>query len=629
MARARLLDGDKKAALDAIETLEDRHRGSEALHRVRIEGARALHELGRTDEGLAMLARNTKAGTKVRRDLRAETLRARVDLQLESNPERAEYLTRRLLISHPAEKAAHLDDGDRFDRADRLQSDMYYKPARKEFRRLMDHPRYGEEATWRVATISSLWYRDDPSGAREIYQQIAEEGGKYRRKTPWRIVHTYLREHNWEKALEGLGSFRRRGVGMYYRAWIPYETRDCERAIPLLRELDRKDPDTVHKGFIAWCYTRDGEWQKSIDAFQKLVKYGNPLVRGKAYYWQAYALKQLGKDEEARARLDALHAKYPLTWYDVLGYQLEARWDGEDPRASRVLAHLFETDDAGTAEKHMPGPEAWDWPRFSKSYARRLAEVRRLVEVDELERARAAYARIRTAAERAVPRDKRDQWMHFVGARTGNHYHAWKKACGSVRARSDEMPDGDDPEWVLAYPRAYRALVENLAAQYGVPSYLVYAIMFQESRFRWYQISSWDALGALQMIPKTAHKVAADLGLEYDKNTFLEPRVGFQYSVYYMAKHFEMWKSLSLTAGSYNGGPHKIERYLRRDEGARLDFLVEEFSFDQTRHYTRKVSEHMLRYIYLYETDPERRDELLDLLFPVDVNYDIPDDTGY
>ena len=37
----------------------------------------------------------------------------------------------------------------------------------------------------------------------------------------------------------------------------------------------------------------------------------------------------------------------------------------------------------------------------------------------------------------------------------------------------------------------------------------------------------------------------------------------------------------------------------------------------------------MVRYIYLYESNPERRAELLDQIFPTSRDIDLPEDVGY
>ena len=82
-------------------------------------------------------------------------------------------------------------------------------------------------------------------------------------------------------------------------------------------------------------------------------------------------------------------------------------------------------------------------------------------------------------------------------------------------------------------------------------------------------------------------------------------------------------------ASSYNSGPQVVARWFKRNPDAEFPWLIEEFEYNEGRAYGRKVGEHMVRYIYLYEKDPEVRAKLLDQLFPLDRHIELPDDVGY
>jgi soluble lytic murein transglycosylase-like protein len=185
-------------------------------------------------------------------------------------------------------------------------------------------------------------------------------------------------------------------------------------------------------------------------------------------------------------------------------------------------------------------------------------------------------------------------------------------------------------ELAMAYPRAYREDVDRVAREFGLPPYLIWAIMRQESRYKPSAISHTDAVGALQMIPKTARKVAKDLGIEYNPRTFHYPEVGFRFSGFYMRKLLDTFGGMfTPMAGSYNSGPQVIARWFRRNPEASFPWLIEEFEYNEGRAYARKVTEHMTRYIYLYEKDPEVRAKLLDQMYPLSRDIELPEDVGY
>ena len=220
--------------------------------------------------------------------------------------------------------------------------------------------------------------------------------------------------------------------------------------------------------------------------------------------------------------------------------------------------------------------------------------------------------------------------LHLLTLAVEDYKHGWREVTRGRLSAMTDMPEPDDVRWLLAYPEAYKPLVERLAAEYDLPSHLIYAIMRQESRYNPRAISGADAVGALQMIPPTAKRVAKEMGVEYNARTFPRPDVGFRYSAFYIAKHRDLWNGqLIPTAASYNGGPTPIARWIRQQKGATLPFLIEEFAYNESRIYCRKVAEHTLRYLYLYEDDPEARGRWLDALFPVHVDDQIPEDVGY
>ena len=217
----------------------------------------------------------------------------------------------------------------------------------------------------------------------------------------------------------------------------------------------------------------------------------------------------------------------------------------------------------------------------------------------------------------AVPCTERDAFRHYATHLVESYNQAWEDNSGSIRALSKVWPERSNYRHLMAYPQPFAPLVESLASEYHLPPFFIYGIMLQESRFRTWQVSSADAIGALQMIPKTARYIAQKLGLEYHPETFFDPRTGFVYSAYYMHLHHEKWGgNLTFTAGSYNGGPHRIGPWALRDKGKTIDFIVDEFSFDESRHYARKVAEHTLRFAYLYARSEAEYLDVVNQLFP-------------
>jgi soluble lytic murein transglycosylase len=448
-----------------------------------------------------------------------------------------------------------------------------------------------------------------------------------------------MRQERYDDALDTLDSYLKRyprGSHVesvyYYRGWLPYDHRENDRAIAGFKAyIDRYGKASGRSsyiyGFLAWTYMRESRWRDAIDTYEKMRPWGNTLVEGKALYWQAYAFWKLGEKAEALSRIDQLREEYAVTYYSMLGEQLRARIEGRDARASKV----WWPDDGGTLddEPSMPADE-WELAGLSRSDRERWELAQKLVKLGEKHRARRVVDEIRRDLLRAVPVGERDAWRHALGHFVGDYHHMWEEATGNSIAAHPTPPDADSLEAKMAYPRAYRDVVHDVAGRFELPPEMMWSVMRQESRFRPGQISYTDAVGALQMIPKTARKVAADLGITYNPRTFHRPEVGFPYSGYYMRKLIDTFDGYIVpAAAAYNSGPQIVAYWIRQNPDAEFAWLIEEFAYNEGRNYCRKVAEHMLRYLYLYEDDAKRRGEVLDAMFPVEPAFSLPENVGY
>ena len=625
-----------KASLFAAN---ERERGELDLKRA------SIYETARRADKAKKLYEKIATGD-YKRDHRAKALGRLVALNLEDDPAAARRATRRLLITFPETPSARsgklsygprdLSTRDRVHRARTLFARFEYEEAREILRPLVEHGTYGAEARWLVGLIGIKKLRDAPEEARRLLERVAStKRHEHAEEALFLLMRTYIKEDRYEEALAvgkrynkryPRGNFRARVA--YYRAWLPYDERRCDVAVPRLKHyLKRfKYKRTYALGFLGWCAIRDKKWEAAVTDYEGLAAIPGALHQGKAWYWQAYALHQLGRLPQARARLAKLSKYYPLTWYELLGRQRLAQWEGRDARAS-ALAWPSGGDVLARFPKER---DAWSWPSVSKAYRAKLRRIRALVEVDEVDLARSLYTPIRERIEKTVSPRRRDAFIRFMGHQVDDHKRGWSHATGGRLSGLMSLPSQAGPRWILGYPKAYEAIVERGAPERDIPAIFVYSIMRQESRYHPSMISAMDAIGALQMIPQTAILVGEDMGTPYDPVTFADPRVGFLFSFFYMGEHAKLWRrQWPLVAASYNAGPAPVIRWLEENPGASMDILVEEFSYNEARAYTRKVAEHMLRYLWLYVSDPADRAPLLDLLFPLEIAGPDPDVAVY
>ncbi|TDP73538.1 transglycosylase SLT domain-containing protein [Bradymonas sediminis] len=582
---------------------------------------------------------------------RAQVLAGRAKDAAEANTHRSEArkAARVLLLDFPAEESARreglslseddLDDAELFTRARTLYAHWSYHESRRIFSDLLKNPAYEGRSKWYLGHLALNKLRDNPGRAEALFSDLAENG-PYREESLYQVARAQMNQERYADALATLETYRERyprGAHTesvyYYRGWLPYDHRENEAAVEGFRNYLARYGKRVGRasyvyGFLAWTYMRMGQWQNAVETYAEMKSFGNMLVWGKALYWQAYALHELQKDDDAIAVLETLRATYPVTYYGMLGEQLRARIVGEDERASKVW---WPEDGAVVgAPKHAKTIADFELRGLSKTTAEAWSTVQDLVALDELSRARDVLSPIRDRLTRSVKPAERDAWTHALGKYIEDFHPMWVAATGGSIAANPRPPKPGTLRAEMAYPRAYESVVRDVSAEFDLPPELMWSIMRQESRYRPAQISYTDAVGALQMIPKTARKVARDLDITYNPRTFPKPSVGFRYSGYYLHKLLETFDGLIVpTAASYNSGPQIVAHWFRQNPDASFAWLIEEFAYNEGRNYARKVAEHMLRYLYLYESDPQRRGQILDQLFPTSRAIQLPDDVGY
>lgn len=643
---------------EAARYLLDYARESDSAHAAfaaRLDAAEMLILLGeqaRADALLSQLNRERKrlrGRYSTRRHLSARVVRLRHDLaQARADDRAAAAMAKELLVTLPSEVATRraglaagpqdLSDSQRFARGKALYRAWSYKDARAEFVRFVDSKSRGEEAKWHLAQIALNKMRDDFPQAEAYFEELAK-GGKYAQESLYQLARAKMRQERYKECLEDLSTYLARypsgpraELVYYYRGWLPYDKRDNDKAIlelnNYIKRYGRKGRKSSYMyGFLAWAYMRESRWEEAIRAWDAMMPFGNPIVAGKALYWKAHAQLELGKKEDALKTLDELRKRYEVSYYGVLGEQLRAKIQGKDERASTVWwpAKSGSYDDTPRVKI-----EDLDERSLSSGTRSQLRRVKELAALDEKRLARNELAPIYGTVLGATPSSQREEWIHALGFLVDDYNKMWVSGARGTISYLPPAPDSNELRSVMAYPRAYRDVVDSVAQEFGLPPYLIWAIMRQESRYKPGAISHTDAVGALQMIPKTARLVARDMGIEYNPRTFHYPEVGFRYSGFYMRKLLDTFGGLfTPMAGSYNSGPQVIARWFRRNPDASFPWLIEEFEYNEGRSYARKVTEHMVRYVYLYEKDEARRAQLLDQMFPVSRAVELPEDVGY
>ncbi|HOL47903.1 MAG TPA: lytic transglycosylase domain-containing protein [bacterium] len=151
----------------------------------------------------------------------------------------------------------------------------------------------------------------------------------------------------------------------------------------------------------------------------------------------------------------------------------------------------------------------------------------------------------------------------------------------------------------ILYPRYwYNDLIEKNAVYYNINSYLIRALIREESRYNFKAVSNANAYGLMQIIPATGKWIARKLGFNYFKNYQLyQPSINISFGTYYLSVLLEKYnKDVIKALAAYNGGGGNVDNWLKRLKINDVDYFVEKIPFSETKNYVKNV----LKSFYIY-----------------------------
>ncbi len=309
-----------------------------------------------------------------------------------------------------------------------------------------------------------------------------------------------------------------------------------------------------------------------------------------AEYWRINSLQAQGKSVEDLRSL--LAAKYPASYYGILASnrdffsQLAVR-TGADAGLGDAASVRIEA----LAEKVLKEPRLDD----AHSWMLRSAAAWGSTGFDD-----AARALLNGVAVALPQTPEASLWLAW------RYYKAGCRACASraVEAVKQELATPEEAElsMLLRFPVAHWASLFAESKTNGLDPFLVLSVIRQESRFDPDASSSANAHGLMQLIPATAERTAAKLGL---KGTTVEllhnPDVNLRLGTRYLADLIrEQNGSLPLALGTYNAGPKFMERLRQRVPTDDMEIFIEQIPYQETRDYVKKVLRNYAIYRKIY-----------------------------
>lgn len=337
-------------------------------------------------------------------------------------------------------------------------------------------------------------------------------------------------------------------------------------------DLARASGDAWIAGLAAY---RLGDYPDALVSFETLA--ANPAeddaTRAAGAYWASRSATAAGMPDRANGFLK-IAAGSPGAFYGMIARRkLEL---ADDP-----LGRLI---DAATSSKVPPPTSASVGQTSGETALDRLirteARARRAVALSQLGRAAEAGAELRAGYAEAADDGARSLWMGLMyelnpGSQSGQREIVLHSAVASA---------GPSP--------VYPTPALSPAGGFTADKALVYAVIWQESRFNSIAVSPVGAVGLMQLMPTSAASVAGDPTLTSDPISLFDTGKNMALGQAYLnqLEGQATGHDILRAVAGYNGGPATVARteaMLGPDADTLL--VVESLPYAETRAYVKKV----------------------------------------
>jgi len=220
-----------------------------------------------------------------------------------------------------------------------------------------------------------------------------------------------------------------------------------------------------------------------------------------------------------------------------------------------------------------------------------------ITEVEQIPAVRRAYEWLQLHKRSKAARE----WQHALAGANPEQWQAatvlasrWQWHDQVIRAafKANKLDAISD-----RFPIAFGKTVMQASRQTGLKPASIWSIIRQESAFNQHAVSYVGAKGLMQLMPKTARKVARKLGLGKGTPRLFSPAINIRLGSSYLATQKIRFGNLALASAAYNAGPHRVSRWLKRTPFDAPEAWVEAIPFNETRRYVQQV----MAFVSVYE----------------------------
>ncbi|MGA8511041.1 MAG: transglycosylase SLT domain-containing protein [Candidatus Sulfotelmatobacter sp.] len=372
---------------------------------------------------------------------------------------------------------------------------------------------------------------------------------------------------------------------------------EYDQALDAFREAQERFPDGPRASYVhwkaAWLTLRQGRNEDAKKAFEEQIAlYPSGGETPAALYWRARLAEEDNQFAMARAFYQKLSDRYRNFYYAELGRQrlkdLPATADAGTQYA--LLDRVPALDSSGRVTDSEPPSDELHVQKAELLANGGLVDFA----VRELQAGATTDGGSWAPAETAqlyVETGHYDRAIEYMKHSAPNYFAL-------------DIPDLPRKYWEALFPKPYWMDLKRSSAANGLDPYLVASLIRQESEFNPVAVSRANAVGLMQLLPKTGKLVAKEVKLKrYNASQLFTPAVNMQLGTRYFRGMVDKFGgSFEYALAAYNAGSDRVNEWLAQGKYRDPQEFVESIPFTETREYVQAILRNASVYKQLYGT---------------------------
>ncbi len=611
-----LKTGHNAEALSTLADFSKNFPDSLLIRDAHLVYANALLEEGRATDAAALLEKDR---APVRSDIELEIGRA---YEAAGENQKAASAFRNLYFNLPNSFEADIAGtelhklgisgsvAERRTRAELLLKAKHYSEAAHDYRELLNEDQIApaERPVLELALAGALEKSGSSHDARKLLTTMGAQTGDAEAERLYLLSETARSTSDEEAVLQTLNELRQFGPAS---PWLEQALlsagnmyllkRDYDHAIDYFRELQQRFPNGTRASYAhwkaSWLAFRQGRTEEARQGFEdQIALYPDSAEIPAALYWRARIAEEEGNPAMARAFYQKLSDRFRNYYYAELGRQrLKALHSAGDvaPQDAPHYALLDHVSPLPTAGKITASDPPDDNLRVARA---RLLSNGGLADmaVRELQAAASQLDGAWAPPEMArVYQDlgRYDRGIEIMKRTTPNYFAV-------------DLPDLPRPYWEALFPKAYWPDLRKYSELNGLDPYLVASLIRQESEFNAAAISRANAVGLMQLLPKTGKTVAKQVKLKkFSAPELYTPAVNLELGTRYFKDMVDKYNGqFEYALAAYNAGTDRVGDWLGQGHYRDPQEFVESIPFTETREYVQAILRNASVYRQLYGT---------------------------